>query len=114
MNKKTAKLIEQYWSLSELLYDIASNPKTSSIDLEQLAKLNDEYVLTAVALNPKTPVKLLKKFYEHYSGIGGTDEEMRVHIINNPAVTTKLLKKYAKNDESEMVKNAVKDALKRK
>lgn len=114
MAKKTDKLIKQYWSLSEKLYDIASDPKTSAAELKQLAELNDEYILTAVALNPKTPVNLLERFYEHYSGVGGTDEEMRVHIVNNPALTDKLLKKYAKNDASEMVQNAAAVALERK
>lgn len=114
MTKKTDKLIKRYWSLSEKLYDIASDPKTSAAELKQLSKLSDQYILTAVALNPKTPVSLLERLYEHYSGVGGTDEEMRVHIVNNPALTTKLLKKYAKGDASEVVQHAAAVALGRK
>lgn len=114
MAKKTNNLIEKYLSVSEELYSIASSEKTSAAEFEKLSELNDVYVLTAVALNPRTPVEILKKFYERYSGIGGTDEEMRIHIVNNPALTEKLLRKYSKDDKSEMVQNAALEALKRK
>lgn len=114
MAKNTNKLIEKYLSLSEVLYDIASSQKTSPAELKQLSEVSDVYILTAVALNPNTPVKLLKHFYEHYSGVGGTDEEMRIHVVSNPALTNKLLKKYVKNDKSKMVQDAAAEALKRK
>jgi hypothetical protein len=114
MAKKTDKLIKKYLSLSEELYDIASSQKTSPNELKQLSEVSDVYILTAVALNPKTPVKVLKKLYEHYSGVGGTDEEMRIHVVSNPALTKKLLRKYVKDNDSKMVQDAAVDALKRK
>ena len=111
---KTDKLIEEYWSVSEELYGIASSGETSVNEFEKLSEMNDAYILTAVALNPRTPVEILKKFYERYPGVGGTDEEMRIHIVNNPALTEELLRKYSMDDKSEMVKNAAIEALKRK
>lgn len=109
---RTDKLIEDYWSVSEELYSIASSEETSANEFQKLSEMNDVYVLTAVALNPKTPVEILKRFYERYSGLGGTDEEMRIHIVNNPALTEELLRKYSKDDKSEMVRNAAIEALK--
>lgn len=111
---KTDKLIKEYWHISEELYSIASSKETSANELQKLSEMNDVYVLTAVALNHKTPVDILNKFYERYSGVGGTDEEMRIHIVNNPALTEELLIKYAKYDKSKIVRNAATEALKRK
>lgn len=114
MSNNISKLITKYLKLSEELYDIASNIKTDPKVLEELATVSDSYILTAIALNPSTPVKILKKLYQHYTGVGGTDEEMRVHIVNNVALTAKSLKKFADADESEIVRKAAKRALKRK
>ncbi len=111
---KTDKLLEEYWSVSEELYGIASSEETSANEFQKLSEMNDVYVLTAVALNPKTPVEILKRFYERYSGVGGTDEEMRIHIVNNPALTNKLLEDYSKNDKSVVVQQAAAKALERK
>lgn len=112
--EKTENLIEKYWSISEKLYNIASSGKTSADEFKKLSEMNDSYILTGIALNPNTPIDILKNFYERYSGLGGTDEEMRIHIVNNPALTEELLRKYAKDDKSEMVRNAATEALKRK
>lgn len=114
MSNDISKLITKYLALSEELYDIASNINTEPKVLEELATLSDSYILTAIAVNPNTPVKILKNIYQHYTGVGGTDEEMRVHIVNNVAMTAKSLKKYADVDESEVVREAAKRALKHK
>jgi hypothetical protein len=110
----TDNLIKQYWNISEELYNIASGEKATAAEFEKLSELNDTYTLTAVALNPRTPVEILQKFYIRYPGIGGNDEEMRIHIVNNPALTEELLRQYSTEDKSDIVKNAALEALKRR
>ena len=39
---------------------------------------------------------------------------MRIHIVNNPALTNKLLEDYSKNDKSVVVQQAAAKALERK
>jgi len=111
MTKEIDKLIDKFLDIAEELYNFASSDDASSSDFEKLSKLSDAYILTAVALNPKTPIEILIKLYEHYDGIGGTDEEMRVHIVNNPALTNKLLEDYSENDKSVVVQKAAAKAL---
>jgi len=107
----TSELIKKYLALLDELYKLASSTETSSKVLEKLSSLSDSYILTAIALNPNTPAKVLNKLYNHHPGIGGTDEEMRIHIICNAALPAKYLKQFAETDESEVVRKVAIRAL---
>ena len=102
------------------LYSYVGNDPINWIDPEGLARIpgiagEPIYVHpNDVDPFPSTPVKILKKLYQHYTGKGGTDEEMRVHIVSNVALTNKFLKRIADSGESEAVRKAAKRTLKRK
>jgi len=62
-------------------------------------------------LNPNTPTRILEKKLKLRSGIGGTDEEARIHICYNPALRLTALKKLTKSDPSPAVRAAGRRAL---
>jgi hypothetical protein len=62
-------------------------------------------------LNPHTPSRILEKELKLRSGVGGTDEEARIHICYNPALRTIVLKKLIKSDPSPAVRAAGRRAL---
>ncbi|MCP4344297.1 MAG: hypothetical protein GY795_02075 [Desulfobacterales bacterium] len=104
--KITDNLIDDYNNLIEKLYDIASNSETDSDLLYKLSELTESYILSGVITNPNTPSNLLEKMLKTYCGIGGMDEEIRIHIVNNPSLRQDVLKLIIKEEISESVREA--------
>jgi hypothetical protein len=104
-------LINRYERLVEQLDNIAADPGTEKRLLKRLSTLTDEQIRTSVCLNRNTPSNVLIKFLKYHPGLGGTDEESRLHICYNPSLPLSSLKKLMLSDVSLVVRNAAKKAL---
>jgi hypothetical protein len=99
-------MLHEYECLVERLYEIATNTNAPSAFLKKLSKLSDIYILTGLSCNPSTPPDVLEKMLETYCGVDGTDEEMRLHIVQNPNLSDEVLAFVAHGDPSEEIKDA--------
>ncbi len=108
---KIKKLIDKYESLIEELYEIASDPKTSKASLKRLSELTDSYVLQGLIGNANIPTEILLEMLDLFSGNGGTDEEVRIHIVYNPALDREKLEDIIKNDNSKNVQETALTSL---
>lgn len=105
------KLLTIYEETLDRLERVAQNQRTPPNVLEKLSTLTDSQVTASVMLNPNTPSRILEKELKFRSGIGGTDEEARIHICYNSALRITVLKKLIKSDPSPAVRAAGRRAL---
>lgn len=103
--------MDKHVALVEQLYEKATDKATSGSTLKKLSYLSDTYILTGLALNPSTPVEVLKRFLELFPGTDGTDEEMRLHIVSNQSLSDEILKRLSENDKSQTVRETALAAL---
>ena len=99
-------LIDRYEKIVEQIYEIASDEKTDPNILAKLSKLTDMYILNALFCNPNTPNSVLDKALKDYSGFGGMDEEIRIHIVYNKGINIAILKRLSMDDPSHEVREA--------
>ena len=109
--RNVRKLLANYEKLIDQLERLAQNPGTSPSIIEKLSSLTDSQVTASVMLNPSTPSRILEKELRLRSGVGGTDEEARIHICYNPALRLTVLKALAARDPSPAVREAGRRAL---
>jgi hypothetical protein len=109
--RNVKKLLTMYEKLIDRLDGVAQNQLTPSGILEKLSTLTDSQVTASVMLNPNTPSYILEKELKLRTGIGGTDDEARIHICYNPALRLAVLKKLTKGDPSSAVRAAGRRAL---
>jgi hypothetical protein len=105
------KLLTTYEELIDRLDGVAQDQRTPPGILEKLSALRESQVTASVMLNPHTPTRILEKELKLRSGVGGTDEEARIHISYNPALRIMVLKKLIKSDPSPAVRAAGRRAL---
>ncbi len=105
------KLIKEYNNVVEVLVGIAESLETDGDSLTKLSKLTDGWIQSAVDMNPNTPSKVIEKSLRRHCGVGGEDDEARIHIVYNPKLRLQVLKKVAKEDCSEEVREAALTAL---
>jgi len=112
MDKKIInKLIKIHENLVSILNDIAENSKTDSSTLKKLSELNDSYIESSISTNPSTPSRILQNWLKIHCGNGGTDEEIRIHIVYNSALRLNVLKEVIEKDNSPFVQEAALLAL---
>ncbi len=104
-------LLTNYEKLIDQLERIAQDARTPSSVLEKLSRLTDCQITASVMLNPSTPSHILEKELRMRPGVGGTDEEARIHICYNPALRLSTLKALIKKDPAPTVRAAAKRAL---
>ena len=108
------KLLTIYEEIVDRLGAVAQNKRTPPGILEKLSKLTDSQITTNVMLNPNTHSRVLENELKMRSGVGGTDEEARIHISYNPSLRIMIVKKLIKSDPSPAVRAAARRALARR
>lgn len=106
-----AKLLQKHEVLVNQLDMIAQDKRTPRSVLEKLSKLTECQVTTSVMMNPNTPSRILEKELKARPGVGGTDEEARIHISYNPSLSMTALRHLASNDPAPAVRSAAGRAL---
>lgn len=110
--KDILKLIRKHENMVKRLDMIAQDEGTPCSVLERLSRLTESQVTTSIMLNPSTPSRVLERELKLRSGVGGTDEEARIHISYNPSLRMKILKQLETSDSAPAVKSAARRALK--
>jgi len=105
------ELIERHHDILEELYQIATDEKSEAAILKKLSYMSDSYILVGLSLNPSTPPEVLQRFIDLYPGVGGTDEEMRIHVVSNVSLPKETLRHLFLNDKSDAVREAADRAL---
>ncbi len=104
-------LLKKYEDLVDRLDMIAQDQRTPRSVLEKLSRLTESQVMTSVMMNPNTPSRILENELKLRPGVGGTDEETRIHISYNPSLSVTILKQLAANDPAVAVRSAARRAL---
>lgn len=104
-------ILKKYEELVNELDIIAQDQRTPCSVLEKLSRLSESQVTTSVMMNPNTPSRILEKELKLRPGVGGTDEEARVHISYNPSLSVTILKQLAVNDPAPAVRSSARRAL---
>lgn len=99
------KLIKLAELLEDVLVDIAEDPRTDKAILRELAYLYvSESPSHSSLMNPNIPRKVLERKLQVHAGTGGTDEVVREHIIPNPALPLKTLRKVIEEEPVERLR----------
>ena len=109
--KTINELINKYDELISELSNIAESEDTTAEDLLIISSVDDRYIQTCVITNPNTPSSYLEKSLDMYCGVGGIDEEIRIHIIHNPSLSRKSLLKISKEDPSYRIREIASSIL---
>ncbi len=109
--KLTKRLIKLAELISQVLEEAAADPRTDSKSLRELAQLPDRAVSMTATLNPNIPKGVLERILDRHVGTGGEDEQLRVHVVYNPALPLKTLKRIIETDSSGEVREAALTAL---
>ena len=107
-------LIKQYNIISSKIAKIAESKDTTADVLSKISRIEDCYIQTCIMTNPNTPNSILVKILDIHVGVGGVDEEIRIHIVANPALKIDVLKNVIASDPSERVKAAATAAFSRR
>ena len=107
-------LINSYQDTVEELMTISSNPETNVEVLRELSYLDSSEVLASLRCNPNTPEEILVDWLNLHSGIGGIDEQIRIHIVLNPAIKMETLEKQFLEEKSYTVKDSILLAISRR
>lgn len=99
-------LLEDHERIVEQLYEIASDLHTEPDVLRQLSIVTDSYILNAVLCNPNTPNDVFNRALREYCGVGGNDDEIRIHIACNSGLEINDLKRIVDEDLSTEVREA--------
>jgi hypothetical protein len=110
-NIEINELIRNYEKIVESLYNIATDPKTDRKTLTRLSVLSDSYIQSGIIFNPNVSSNILERMLDLHSGVGGTDEERRIHIVYNPALREVILRRVIEKDKSSRVREAALSAL---
>jgi hypothetical protein len=105
------KLLKKFEDLVDQLDTIAQDQRTPRSVLEKLSRLSESQVATSVMMNPSTPSRILEKELKLRPGVGGTDEEARIHISYNPSLSVTILKQLAVKDPAPAVRSSARRAL---
>lgn len=105
------KLIDIHEKLIFVLNDIAENRETDPTVIKKLSELNNSYIAASISMNPNTPSTILEDWLKIHSGKGGTDEEIRIHIVYNPSLSLNILNNIINKDNSTSVQEAALLAL---
>ncbi len=94
------KLIEIYEDISVIMQGIAESVETDGKTLSKLATAVSG-IEASIEQNPNTPNHILEKWLKRFEG---EDEEHRGHIVGNPSLDIRRLKKTVQHDQSVYVR----------
>lgn len=104
--KRIESLIRLHERAVERLSKIAETANTETTALESLSRVQDPRVEAAVSMNPRTSSVVLEKMLARFCGVGGEDDERRIHIVWNPSLRLSVLKNCCLKDPSLEVRQA--------
>ena len=99
------KLIQLYEMLEELLVDVAEDQATPAKTLVKLAALTEGGIVEAVHMHPNTPSRIIEKRLAISFGVGGFEEESRIHMVGNPALRLQIVRQLATKDPAPEVRD---------
>lgn len=96
-------IVGKFQSYRQFLYEIAESEDISVRNLEILLEIDDEYIMTAVALNSNTSLNMLLKMLDRFQYIDVCDETI-IHILSNKNISIDILRKYSTFEDSVYIK----------
>jgi hypothetical protein len=88
-----------------LLCNLAQNNILTATQLEAIYAKGNDATVASLALNPATPVTLLKKFYETHDS-----DEVCIALAHNPSTPEKLLRELFEKDNLEIQRSMASNA----
>ncbi len=98
------KLLELHHILVEVLVEVAEDPHTPTNVLKKLAKNTDDWIAGCATMNPSTPSSIIEERLKRYCGVGGEEDEERIHMVGNPSLRLQVVRRLVSEDPAPEVR----------